>query len=656
VQLLKIVRCVPCATQNYSKLFSHRFFKYVYTVKIRGININLTSEKLPFLSALLILFLAVYTFPEFDPVLGLGLDQSYVFAFNYFFEHRITHGSDAIFSYGPLGFVRFPLLIGNNYLITFVFTFLFQLLFLWLIFQACKNIRQKGLWLFFIVGLLLSANMRIDEKMMGCVALALLMHSHSRKNYFLIIASIVTAISFFVKLNIAATSVMMTASYLVLDFVLNREFKNTLLVVALGFGFYIIVWLLIYHHPEGFMLHLRNWMFISNGNLGATSVNANNDKLLLALLLSCIIGYRILFRSVNVNTVYVIFALALWGIFRYSIAREENYHAKAFFNFLILFTTVLFIAEQKIRLVQMLVLVAIPYFYYQNMIQVGHFHIEVKADYGGLKNFRKAMDLFGNKEKQECKTLTEQNLIAVTLADSAKKIVGNNTVDIFPWEVSYVAANKINYINRPLFQLGCVNNATLDKVNADFLNSDKAPHYYIWTKQNINGIEMISIDYRYILSDDGQVNFAIMNNYAQIYEDEKIRILKRTEKEKLSLEKFNHTNSIVWNEWVALPDLKESTALRLKFTIDKTLIGKAKHAFYKEPEYYMLYKLEDGSEKKHRLVVQNSESGIWAAPYLEAYNDSLKGLKVKAIKFIYTDHAFVYKPQFNAEWELIKLK
>ncbi len=602
-----------------------------------------------------ILFLAVFTFPEFDPVIGLGLDQGYVFCFNYFFNQGISHGTDAIFSYGPLGFIRFPLLIGNNYLLTFCFTFAFQLLFLWLIFQAARHVNEKNIWLAFIAALLLSANLRIDEKMMGCVAFALVLHSTSRKNYFLIIAAVVTALSFFVKLNIAAAAVMMASSYLVLDFIRNKKFKNLLITLGVGFSIYFFLWFAINHNLYGSLLHLRNWFFISNGNLGATSVNAPNDKTLLSLMLIFLAGYWHLFRSKNVNTVYVIFAFALWAVFRYSIAREENHHAMAFFNFLILFGGTLFLADEKIGGLRIAILIAIPYLYYQNIKQTGHFHMEWKIKHGGIANFKRAINIFRDGE-EEFNKQSQQNLAAVVLADSARKIISNNTVDIFPWETSYVAANKLNYRNRPLFQLGCVNSAVLDKVNADFLQSEKAPLYYIWTKQNWWGQEMSSIDFRYILSDDGQVNFAIMNNYSQIYEDEKVRILKRTEKEKLAVEKFNHTNTINWNEWTLLPELANGIALRMKFNIDRTFVGKLKHSFYKEPEYYMLYQLQNDSIKKHRLIVQNTESGIWAAPYLTQYSDSLKGEKVKAIKFVYTDREFIYKPQFSVEWEQIKVK
>lgn len=609
------------------------------------------------ISIFLILILAVFTFPEFDPVIGTGLDLSYVFAFNYFFDQGISHGTDVIFTYGPLGFIRFPLLTGNNFLVAFCFTLAFQLLFIWLIFQATKNLKQKGLWLAIIAALLLSANLRIDEKMIGCVAFALLLHSNSQKKQFLFIASIVTAVAFFVKLNIAAASVMMVISYIILDFSGNKKFNTSLITVVIGFSVYFLLWLLINHNSDGSLLHLRNWFFISNGNLGATSVNVQNNKILLALMLASLIIYWSVFRSKNVNTVYIIFLFALWVVFRYSMAREENYHAKAFFDFLILFAGVLFLADEKFNIVRIALLIAILYFYYQNMLQTGHFSIEVNLKYGNVTNFRRAINTFYSSGQDAYRKDSRENLSAVILADSARKIIADNTVDIFPWETSYVASNNLNYRNRPLFQLGCVNNAILDRGNADFVRSEKAPQYYIWTKQNWWGQEMCSIDFRYILSDDGQLIFELLNNYSQVYEDEKVRILKRTPETKLVKENFNaYDETIEWGEWKNVPPLKDGMALRLKFNIDKTLAGKLKHALYKEPEYYMLYQLENDSIKKHRLVVQNSESGIWAAPYLEHYNDSLKGEKVKAVKFIYTDYPFVYKPHFNVEWEVLQLK
>lgn len=605
--------------------------------------------------ALVIIFIALFTFPEFEPIVATGLDSSYVFAFNYFFQHKIPHGSDVIFAHGPLAFLRFPLLIGNNYFIAFALTLFIQLLFLSLLFLAVSELKKWGLLRFTILAILLSANLRIDEKIIACVAFSLLLYSQMRNATFLINAVVITAFSFFVKLNIAAASVMMILSFLFYDAVKNKQFLNIFLSAMLGFSLYFALWALIYGSSEGVFLHLRNWFFISNGNLGATSINANNNKLLLLLLFLLLVFYRWKFNNEAVKSAYVIFAFALWAVFRYSIAREENYHAKAFFNFLILFSTVLFICHEKAKALQIAVLIAIPWLYYENMHRTEKYELETKLKCGGLTNFYQTLRLFKPEGQEYFHHASRENLAAVTLSDSAKKIIANRTVDIFPWETSYVAANNLNFKNRPLFQLGCVNNAVLDKVNAEFLLSGEAPELMIWTKQNWWGKEMHSIDNRYILSDDGQTIFQLLNRYSQIYEDEKIRILKRTEKSKLSIEKIQGTEKFTWNEWTEIPQPEQGSALRVKFVITKTILGKAKHFLYKEPEYHINYLLENDSIITHRLVVQNSESGIWLAPYLLNYNNSLAGIKVKAVKFVYTDHSWVYEPEFSVEWEEIKL-
>ena len=63
---------------------------------------------------ILLLFIALISFPyRFSPI-DTGLDPSWIFAINYFFDNNFIFGRDVIWTYGPLGFLSYPLNVGVN--------------------------------------------------------------------------------------------------------------------------------------------------------------------------------------------------------------------------------------------------------------------------------------------------------------------------------------------------------------------------------------------------------------------------------------------------------------------------------------------------------------------------------------------------------------
>jgi hypothetical protein len=236
------------------------------------------------------------------------------------------------------------------------------------------------------------------------------------------------------------------------------------------------------------------------------------------------------------------------------------------------------------------------------------------------------------------------------LPESWLQKIGQSTVDCFPWELSYIPANQLNYHPRPLIQLGCATNYILDKRNADFLRSDKAPQFIIWHKGWCE-VRLCSIDERYLLSDDLLTITAMLNRYRIVDSTATLLLLSRTDSSLLS--KPHHAGEVTgkWNEWITCSPIDSNEVLTAHVYTQRTLKGKLKTAFFKEHEYYIEYQLADGRVIRHRFIKESEKSGIWIQPYLFYFNNNLNGEKVQFIRIVPTNQSTSIVPTIKIEWK-----
>ena len=84
----------------------------------------------------------ILTFPNLEPIYGLGLDHSYYWAFNWLFANDYDTLKDLIYPLGPLYFLKTPTTQGNNLIIHLIFYTVLKFAFILTMFYTAK---QKGL-------------------------------------------------------------------------------------------------------------------------------------------------------------------------------------------------------------------------------------------------------------------------------------------------------------------------------------------------------------------------------------------------------------------------------------------------------------------------------------------------------------------------------
>ena len=601
------------------------------------------------------LVIVVFTFPFIATVIEPGLDPSYMWAFNHFFANGIQFGKDVVFAYGPFGFIKNPMPIGHNLEIAVVLISIIRLCFVFSTLLLCRLYRPGNDFFSFAIAYVLSICFNgMDYAIIGTVMATIFIYHESRNLVFLAGASLLAVFGLLIKINIGLTSGLILGSYVLIDWLYFKRSKSILLAVVFSILSLLVLWGIAYSKWDGLIYFIRNIFILSSGNLSATSLNTPNNWWLLGIGFTFFLSFPIIVRNKKIYLLYVISCLAFFGIFKYSFARQEELHMNQllYFMLLLVFFSILLYSEIKpFHIIWLLVSLML---YNINMHLSKRYHLTDSVQIFGVNNFRTTVLNF-SELKQKSKEKSMANLVPSKLPKSFLKKINGRSVDCYPWELSFIPANHLNYKPRPLFQLGCVNSTILNKENARFFESAEAPKFILWHQAWANE-RLLSIDERYLMNEDGLALFQILNHYEIVDSAKNIQLLQRTKEDRLQNPRPIGTGSYQWNEWIKTMPVDSSAFVIAKPIFRKSLLGKLKSILYKEKEYFIEYKLADGQIQRHRFVPDDAISGVWITPYLFTLSNSLEGVKVTEVRFITTDSMKMLENKISIQWMLVHKK
>ena len=295
-------------------------------------------------------------------------------------------------------------------------------------------------------------------------------------------------------------------------------------------------------------------------------------------------------------------------------------------------------------------LLASIFVFFQSMKATGMYTLEEKLSISGIANFTELI-FYSDKIRTEARAKSNQNLQKKKLSAEFIEKIGDATIDFFPWELTYVAPNKLNWKPRPNLQSGAYT-PWLDKNNASFIASKNAPQFYLWEMEKPNG-GVDCFDERYLLNDEPYTIFALFTNYKMVYSDSGNALFQKTDKPQLPLIVEGVKLITKWNKWILVP-VDTTGIIRIKVSMGNNLAGKIRKAIFKDIIYFMDYKLADNTEKSYRIVRDNAVNGLWVNPLLEGINKGLTGKKVKSIRFRCSNYNLVSE-RISFQWQIITL-
>jgi hypothetical protein len=198
---------------------------------------------------------------------------------------------------------------------------------------------------------------------------------------------------------------------------------------------------------------------------------------------------------------------------------------------------------------------------------------------------------------------------------STKAVVGKATVDVFGNEQAYAIFNELTLRPRPALQGYAAYNEHLEKLDGDFMASDRAPEFVL---QKITGN---TIDNRMPSADDALATRYLFHHYTFIMEDREFLVWKRTAHDAARDQRTLLSESKTRFGVPIRAEDKGDNPVWCEIDIRPSLLGRLRTFFYKPP--ILRLAVTDGGNNKSvfRLVRGQAKTGFLVYPhFMSNYN------------------------------------
>lgn len=587
--------------------------------KCGGTKYNMWIDKSKFLRILKVLLIGLLvvigTFPENDWSFSVGIDPPLSWAFNYIYENGLSLGQHIIFPHGPLAFFMYPL--PNNILIVTLATSLLKIM---LVFNVVNLLGRKESysWLIaFSFAYIVSLIAGFNQLIFANIVLLYCNYYNQQKISYKLLAFVLTAFAFFIKSNIAIISGIVCISFVLYNFIKYKNYKKTGADIVTIIGLLFLFWFIMYGTFGGLISYTVGMFQLAKDNSSAAAYYPHNNWWVLSAFIIIVLILPFGNRTRKSYFFGIITTLSLFAVWKHGMAREDIYHVYDLLTYVfILFST--FILFQPSHLFGNIVLSAIALLLLEFNMQNAANYESIKFEIFQAHNFVEfCTDFSGLKAKslQE----TQKNISSNKLPQSIRDSIAGATVDIYPWDYSIISANNLKWKPRVVIQSYAAYTSWLDNKNAEHFASENAPDYIIWeldkVTEDCNGSSLNSIDNRYLLNDEPLSFVQVLKNYQFYSADSKFLVLKkRTKPIDLNASLIGQDKS-KWGEWINVPN-SSNALLRAKLTFKKSFFQRLKAFFYKDEQFWIYLKFQNGLIHKYRIVPENARNGIWVNPYI----------------------------------------
>ncbi len=598
------------------------------------------------------LLLVVLTFPRLDVVSDVGVDNSLAWAFNHFFTTGLGQAAHVVFPHGPLAFIMYPQAVGGDLGAAFAAILLIQGMFLFALLSLGGHTRKDQLVWHAILVAALAALVQVPMQLVGITAAALILHWRTRSPGWAALGVLAALIALHVKAGFGILSCALLAAHAILLLVRRKEWR-TVLFAAISFvvGAVLIRWAL-YGDLTGIGTYYTGLFELSRAVSAATGLHPTNDwwSLLPAIILFIAIPF--LTKETTVRHLYALFAFALFAAWKHGIGREDIYHARGLFIMVLLFFGLLILAWSKPRTIIIGTMAMVIVLSYRALASSVLYDELTIAPFGVNRLADWATERSSMIERAT--GASEKNFAPHRLPEALRDRMRSGTVDVYPWEFSYIPANDLQWRPRPVLQSYASYTPWLDRQNADHFAQEKGADRILWHFVTDRwGGTMGSVDDRYLLNDEPQAIVAMLDNYKWTAGTNEVAILERSAEHRLGEPRIAGTTTAGWNEWIDVPEAGNAI-LRAKPTVRGTLYRTVKDFFYKDALYTILYRLADGSTRSYRFVPMSPAEGLWVAPFIQNPENDHFEQPVTAIRFQCSEPSMVHD-ELTIEWELIPL-
>jgi hypothetical protein len=568
------------------------------------------------------LFLALTTYMQPGSEVVQGLDASWAYGLNYVYEKGLVMGRDIYFTFGPLGFLLYtaPLskdLIAISSLFWLGVSIVQCFLVLDLVYRQHQSTVKNLLNLLAGIAVIFLANAH-EYRLLLITYVLVFLHNKTGYYRYLVLQGFISAICIAIKFSYGAVALALFFPYLALAS-WNGKTTRIAIVGLLSFvASYMAIWVLLYGGVAGVLGYIQGGLAFSQGSTSAMATNPANDWLAFAnfylLFLVCLwlLTYT---ESGKRNLVPLCFIGPLFIWTKYGFGLEDAEHLSFLMSFTFLLAFVFFITAVDIKKKLLVPMVVMSCFVSWRSM---HTHIADPAYtpdivYYPPDTFSSRLDIDSLMGYWTQKT--EEALRPLQLPDTLRAVIGDKTVDIYPWESVIAEASHLNWLPRPIYQNYISYTPFLDEKNQAFYSGPRAPDFVLWHSHSYQDIRD-----RYAYSTDPLTVDAIFRHYKMENCIGFYCLFTRSSVEQLSPEKVVGSLNTTWDTWIPVQNFDEDI-LRAHTTIQRSWLGKMNLALWKEGGLTIEYRMKNGDVKTHDFLVDNAQSGVWVSPYVEHFSN-----------------------------------
>lgn len=569
-------------------------------------------------TSLAIVYLLIATFPGYYAPLNSGLDTSWVYALNYLPLTEYQFGRDIAFTFGPLGYLLNPLDIDNNHLKAIAF---------WLVIHwALALTLLHDLWArgrivrvaIFTIGYLLAATagLGVDYALLTVVALLVTLDvprgSHFA-NSASIVAGMLAGLSLFIKFNLGLAAIVFLTALPVLWLIIRDRSSLAHSSWALGSAIVtaLLVGVFVLDGPTNFLFWVRGSYEIAAGYSAAMSVPAHPAIVAAGLVslasLALIALSLALLREFRTAALAVALSGPVFVAFKHGFVRHQG---RIFFPFLLAVLALLTLRSSKVRsailsiagfiIVFALARFSVPYDTCDCHTPMTPTRMISAAP--GMENLRALVNLKDTLDVLEAQSIT--NLEPQRLPSSWTEKIGNGSVGVIPWELSYVVANQLKWSPYPTLGTYSAYTPFLDGWGGRHYSGEQSPEYVLVKFEDIDG--------RHPMMGAPQTWRSLLQHYrfADFDAATGLFLLERESQRSQALREIERTRGR-FHEQIPIP---ETPTLVASIDLQLSGTGRVREFFFSIPIVEIEVIWSDGRRQPYRLIPSTSREGILLNP------------------------------------------
>jgi hypothetical protein len=586
----------------------------------------------PGLFALMFLWMALAMIPLLPQVPTTGLDPSWAYALNLAHAQNLIFGRDVIFTFGPLGYLFYPVPGLAAPFPAFALGWAVHALFLlgaFLIWRALGNRLTVFIsWAILSMAMLLTdlpfERMQLAFLSLAIGIVALLAARGSAGTIYLAIAGIVAGMMPLFKANegIAACAVfyaLLPALFLNSPKDRGRAWRLALVPPAA----FVLGFVLVERNVSSLWAYMTRTLQIAGGYSEAMAYVGPAYQVLLAIFSLVALAFLIpLFADCRRDLIkgFLPAVIAAFLAFKSGLVRQDDWHADLLQVKLAVAGLFLLVCVTHLRDRRLLITYVTASFCFGASIfsQAFPSYPQGAEHRAFLPNI--FADLSANwhflSTWEELHARSRKQLDTLRLDSTVSSLVSAGTVDDVPSELDIVPANGWRWDPRPVFQSYSAYTPALDQLNASHLASRESADHIL--------MQWDVVDVRQPLLDDAASWRSLFDHYDVELTRPDLLVLKRRDSPRYSDPRPIGSSLGAWHSDIAVPPSAPGGFNMMRVEIRKNLWGSLRGILYRNSPTYLTATYNSGRRQTHwRVTRANLADGAFIGFLPEKLTDTL---------------------------------